>query len=133
MLDRDRIKTELLRRGMTLGMWAKARDINYTALHNVLYGRAGAQTDREIRAALKKDGLLFETESSVATKTSGQSVFWTFSAAAQYLGISEPKLRTWEKHGTCNFPRAIRVGVCMLLSSEAVKRWANGVLAQHGF
>lgn len=133
MLDRDRIKSELLRRGMTLGMWAKARDIEYSALTRVLYGTAGEEYTRTIRAALKKDGLLFETESSAAMKAAGQSVFWTFSAASQYLGVSEPKLRSWEKNGTSNFPRAIRVGVCMLLSSEAVKRWANGILAQHGF
>lgn len=132
MLDRNRIKSELLRRGMTLGTWAKARDIEYSALTRVLYGTAGEEYTRKIRAALKKDGLLFETGTSAAKDTT-QGVFWTFPAASKYLGVSEKKLRSWEKNGTSNFPRAIRVGVCMLLSSEAVKRWANGVLAQHGF
>lgn len=132
MLDRDRIKSELLRRGMTLGMWAKGRDIEYSALTRVLYGTAGEEYTRTIRAALKKDGLLFET-GAAATKDTTQGVFWTFPAASKYLGVSEKKLRSWEKNGTSNFPRAIRVGVSMLLSSEAVKRWASGVLAQHGF
>ena len=132
MLDRNRIKSELLKRGMTLGMWAKARDIEYRALTRVLYGTAGEEYTRTIRAALKKDGLLFEA-GTAATKDTTQGVFWTFPAASKYLGVSEKKLRSWEKNGTSNFPRAIRVGVSMLLSSEAVKRWASGVLAQHGF
>ena len=132
MLDRDRIKSELLRRGMTLGMWAKGRDIDYKALTRVLYGTAGEEYTKAIRAALKQDGLLFET-GAAATKDTTQAVFWTFSAASKYLGVSVQKLRSWEKNGTSNFPRAIRVGVSMLLSSEAVKRWASGVLAQHGF
>lgn len=90
MLDRDRIKSELLRRGMTLGTWAKARDIEYSALTRVLYGTAGEEYTRTIRAALKKDGLLFET-GAAATKDTTQAVFWTFPAASKYLGVSEKK------------------------------------------
>ena len=135
LLDKKAIKHELRSRGMTLGMWAKARGVEYAALIRVLQDMAGKEITEKILALLKKDGLLFElSEAYLPQSTMQQAVFWSFLDASRYLGIPVSRLRQWEKTGASGFPRAIRLGesTILLLKREAIQEWAENILARQG-
>lgn len=130
MLDREKIKQELKARGMTFGTWAKVRDVEYSALNRVLHGLAGKDISAQICAYLDQDGLLFE-EGGMQAETM-QAALWSFSDASKYIGVSEARLRNWERIRLNGFPRAIRLGkgTSLMLSREAVQKWVSEILRQ---
>lgn len=131
MLDRDRIKRELKGRGMTLGAWARARGVDYAALSRVLHGFGGKSISHEILAYLAQDGLLFEEAEGVSGETM-KAVFWSFSDASKYLGISEGRLRRWAREGVSGFPRPIYIGngSSLMLNREAVQDWCQKIICK---